>query len=245
MRPSKLFFFAVAVIFQFVSALSFAQPGSLDLSFGEAGFGSIEVSDYETFYLQGIAIDSQGRIVVFGSSEIYVLCNCDSEFFVARFLPDGTPDPSFGGFSKQQEPGFLAVPASPGQNNSGIGVDVLSDDSIIFGGRYLASVSPWNYVAGKLLPSDGALDTSFGLPDAQGVVPVFILSGLVSFVDFIFDGEVVIDQQDRILIGGRTGNQIQLARLLPSGQLDVTFGTGGIQILETPDKKGSSHLDYL
>lgn len=87
--------------------IRFNPDGSLDTSFGENqnGFVFTDFSDIETGstedYANSVTIDSQGRIVVAGSvaqgqflpDESF---QYTSEFGIARYLPDGLLDTSFG-----------------------------------------------------------------------------------------------------------------------------------------------------
>jgi uncharacterized delta-60 repeat protein len=73
----------------------FTQSGRLDPSFGVGGLatpmGPTQLcSEHYSCVLTSVAIDSQGRIVVAGYPNAY------DGFLVARFLPDGIRDPSFG-----------------------------------------------------------------------------------------------------------------------------------------------------
>ena len=109
--------------------------------------------------------------------------------------------------------------------NSGIGL-VINGIAVQSNGRIVASGGDWvarfNY--------DGSPDTTFG---TNGVV-----NNLAPIMSSSSIAIQVIQGQDRIVLGGyqtyTTGkgrttqhNEYSVVRLLPSGQLDTSFGTGG------------------
>ncbi|HOY47975.1 MAG TPA: T9SS type A sorting domain-containing protein [Flavobacteriales bacterium] len=68
------------------------------------------------------------------------------------------------------------------------------------------------------LKNDGSLDSTF-----QG-------TGILTFgfgFTYEFCDALVIDSQDRILLGGSSNGDLVLARLLPDGDFDTTFSTDG------------------
>ena len=89
MRRSAIALASAALLVSSLGSPAQADPGSLDKFF--AGDGR------QTAFPQGatgyaVAIDKQGRIVVAG----YTL-TAKTDFALARFLPNGNPDPDFGG----------------------------------------------------------------------------------------------------------------------------------------------------
>src|SRR5262249_2707240 len=122
--------------------------GQLDPTFGTGGivtttFGSGDDTS------RTIAIDAQSRIVVGG----YWMNGSISEFALARYLPNGTLDPSFDGDSK--------VTTSLGAQD-----DFITDLEIDSQGRIVAG--GWTYHDGRSYfgvaryNSDGSLDNTFG-----------------------------------------------------------------------------------
>ncbi len=98
-------------------ALAAYHPdGSLDTSFGVDGL----VTTNHHFLSVNLIVDSQGRIVVSAYAWVY-------DFGVARFLPDGSPDPNFGtdGFVRTDFGFFYEIPR---------GLDIDADGQIVMAG---------------------------------------------------------------------------------------------------------------
>lgn len=70
----------------------FTEDGSPDPDFGSAGFSVIGFRGTTGAKAHGIDLDREGRILVAGQA-----FDAGWKFAVARFLPDGRLDPSFGG----------------------------------------------------------------------------------------------------------------------------------------------------
>jgi uncharacterized delta-60 repeat protein len=132
--------------------------GTLDpTAFAPADFGA---GTYSDDYAQSVAVDSQGRVVVAGYNY------SDREHAaVARYLSDGTLDPSFDG------DGLATIDFARGnsyQYNYALAVAVDAADNVIVGGYgYGESYSPnYDYTYGggvaRLRADTGAADTSFG-----------------------------------------------------------------------------------
>jgi uncharacterized delta-60 repeat protein len=98
--------------------------------------------------MRAVAVDSAGRIVATGHSTGAASAK---KMAVWRFLPDGSPDPSFGSSGVFVETFFTA--------SEGASLVIGPGDSVIVGGNAsstLTTLSAWK------LTSSGALDPSFG-----------------------------------------------------------------------------------
>lgn len=238
--------------------------GSLDDTFG-GGDGWMQMVWGDADWTRGehVIVDAQGRIVIAGS---YDFNGGHTRALVARLLPDGTRDPSFGvdgvtitsvgtwtwvrdlamdsagnvlvaahyrgsyeignAILRYDDSGTLdptwgdagqvVVNQSEGLNDLG-GIVVDADDRVVF-----SSYIEGDVVVGRLTTT-GALD------------PTFSTTG---FVRADLGGNdsprnVGIDSQGRIIVGALSAStssytQYGLARYLPDGQLDPSFGVGGI-----------------
>jgi uncharacterized delta-60 repeat protein len=162
---------------------------------------------------QAVAIDSQGRIIVAGSSSN----GSTTDFAVARYNANGSLDPSFG-------------PAHDGKVTTDFfGADDSANSVAIDAqGRVVVAGSDFqgdNDFAVARYNDSGTLDTTFG-PNHNGKVTV-------DFTPLGMDDDVAtavaIDSQGRIVLAG-TSNQggtfdFALARLNGDGSRDATFGT--------------------
>jgi uncharacterized delta-60 repeat protein len=74
------------------AVVRYLTDGSLDPTFGSGGKVVTPFGASSDDYGYGVAIDSQGRVVVGG----FTLNGGNYQFAVTRYTPAGTPDPTFG-----------------------------------------------------------------------------------------------------------------------------------------------------
>jgi uncharacterized delta-60 repeat protein len=197
----------------------FNFDGSTDYSFGTDGLvvTDLGVTDRLTpgVFGRAVGLQSNGDIVVVGDTRRFPKTS-----FVARFLPDGSLDSSFGnnGIVENEACAFASAVAI----NSASGIN--TDDRIVAAGT--RGIQPCLL---RLTPN-GGLDTSF-----NG-------SGVLLFRSPHSKGElkavIVSDGSDgpsgQIVVGGFTDTiphsaaKFMLARINPDGSLDSTFGNNGI-----------------
>jgi uncharacterized delta-60 repeat protein len=130
---------------------SVAAPGDLDTSFGGAGIVTTNFFGNDDF-ATAVAVQSDGRIVVAGTAQ----SGSDAEtadFAAARYLADGTLDPSFGN-------GGIVTTDFAGSMDYGHAVAVEADGKIIVAGEALNGTQ--KVFALIRYNSDGTVDTSFG-----------------------------------------------------------------------------------
>jgi uncharacterized delta-60 repeat protein len=197
----------------------YLSDGRLDQTFG---FGGRVVIDITESAVSDIAVDAQGRIVLVGGllHPVPPTC-CSSDFLVVRLTGNGTRDYTFG---------TLGVARTDFQPGPGVSFDEPNSVLIQPDGRIVAAGqggSTMDFALARYLP-DGSLDGSFG---TGGLVTTDIPGN----VDRI--GDIAFDHSGRIVAGGQTclyppdtGPQCDfaLARYLPGGRLDGTFGGNGM-----------------
>jgi uncharacterized delta-60 repeat protein len=262
----------------------FYADGRPDSSFGTQGWLTHRIGCSNCARLSGkSAVDGEGRILLAGSVGFVPNSNYE-DAVVMRLLPDGDPDPAFGngGVARMEftifDHGYKDVVALPdrsvlaagfayvadstgikevglltkftptgmpdstfGTNGSltwegGFGyaewiqVEVLPTGNLLLGGRYRGDqgTNDLRAFVMRLLPS-GTLDPSFG-------------SGGLAQVTYPnadrhrFDG-CVIDSMGHLIVAGYLfagGYRTFLAKFLPSGQPDLTFGTQGVHFQLNP-----------
>ncbi len=159
-----------------------------------------------------------GKILAFGiqyASSTYWL-------IAIRYSSDGTVDTTFGDGGRIVSPPFPSTFSPSQMPNS---VAALAD------GRFLVAGQRSGAAVLRLLAS-GAPDPSFG-------------SGGVASTGINGTGTVVIPQTDgRILVGSSNNsspNGLSVARLTSSGQLDPSFGTGGVAGIRV----GTTGVDWV
>jgi uncharacterized delta-60 repeat protein len=196
---------------------------SLDPSFGVSGVQQIAMvgmpggtsSDLDRDYGRTIALSPTGEIVFAG--EWYSGNSYD--FALVRLSATGSLDASFGTGGKVTQHGFSA--AAPLR---GVVIDVSGNITVAgalssFAGTYAIA----------RLTSQGAPDTSFG---GTGYVTTSVVHPVADSVT-VFQ-PIGVQSNGKVIIGGGdatpTSNFV-LARYGVNGQLDTTFGTGGIATL--------------
>jgi len=187
--------------------------GGPDPSFGEGGQ---VVTDFAGL-IDGafaLALEPDGRILAAGYATVAPAAG-GRNFALARYLPDGSLDPTFGtGGRVTTDFGGLDVAQA---------VTIQSDGRIVAAG-YTSSGGMTRIALARYLPS-GTLDPAFG----TGGRVVTDLSG-----DNEIASAVAVQTDGGIVVAGRAGTiasgslDFVLLRYLASGALDPAFGTGGV-----------------
>ncbi len=189
--------------------------GSLDNTFGNAGFSEVNADTIDN--LNSISVAPDGKIIVGGTSYIFPpdFSFFQSEIVVLRLNSDGTPDATFG------NGGIVRVFRG---NDDFIGSALAQNDNKIVLTYYIVdNISGQENIFIERLNADGTVDTSFGQNGQTGS-----------------DGGYFVIQTDQkiVIIGGQvtaqnTGN-VSISRINPDGTLDPTFGTNGKTISTLP-----------
>lgn len=237
----KKSFFILAAVLIIAAIPTFAQSqlgGILDRSFGvgiEDGTpdGMISVSlgpGNDT--TEGAAIQSDGKILVAGSSTSYGSGTTTSNIVVVRFKNDGMLDVSFGAGNGDGSPDGVVTLNLGSGSEEGRAIAVQSDGKIIVAGTTASpevTSSRKNIVVARL-NVDGTLDPSFGADgNADGTPDGFVAISLGEGDDVA--NAVAIQPDGRILVAGTASSgsdsDIAIARLNRDGSLDAaSFGIG-------------------
>lgn len=201
-RPTLAVAAAAALLLPSVARTA---PGDLDPRFSSDGIATAFRSGGVA---TSIAVDSQGRTVIAG----YAISD-EVDLAVARFLPDGKPDPSFGGNGRAR--------FDVGDADYAFDMVVLAGDGLALAGRSTGKKNDRAFVL--RLTNAGKPRTLFGGGD-----------GLVK-IDFgkatQVAGAIAVSPGGRLVIGGYVSNgttsSSALARLLPDGRLDDSFAGDG------------------
>jgi uncharacterized delta-60 repeat protein len=197
----------------------FDQRGARVRSFGTQGCGQSL-----PFTASLISVDANGRILLAGALGYCPPCGHDviprSETVVARLLPNGDRDPSFG------KDGVVRTRADYGVlPTGGVGEESLRPTGIAPTGDGGAVIS-----AGKLLlrlDADGMLKPDFG---ANGVAEV---GGHTAGLLLLPDGSIVVTATVGEYAWATFG-EIIVSRFRSDGTLDPGFGSGGTAHLSLP-----------
>lgn len=193
-------------------ALCAAAPGELDATFGMNGYVATPFSTDEGDWASGVAVQSDGKIVVVG----FVIVSNGSAFALARYTAGGNLDATFG------TAGLVTTDLRPGLQDKGKAVALQADGKIVAVGFAGVGVGTDTDFALVRYNADGSLDSSFG-------------SGGIVTTNFPGTSEeatnLAIQPDGKIIAVGYTrasSTDFALARYNGDGSLDTTFGSGGL-----------------
>lgn len=200
------------------SMTRFTAQGSLDPSFGTGGTGILEMGSQD--YCIGAATDKSGRIVVAGER----FNGVGYDFVAARFTAAGVVDTTFAAPN-----GWVASVSGVDIIAFAWAVVVQADGKVVIGGSGPGPTVGHDLVVFRYL-DDGTPDLGFGTNGKAALD--------VGDWDRIY--RVASDDQNRIVFVGESSQgpsgKAVVGRLLPNGQPDVTFGRGGLVLLDfSPD----------
>lgn len=175
------------------------SDGTLDTDFGTNG--KLRTTDAGAFAAAGIAMQSNGKLVVGG----YRQGDPDWSFTVARYEADGTPDTSFGTLG-------VADIAMVGGAGLGAGFALQADDKIVIGG-----MSNGEFALARF-DANGSPDSSFGT-SGRAPISVTTSTGYRS---------VAIQSDGKIVAQGCGDEGSFIVRHNSDGSPDTTFSGDGV-----------------
>jgi uncharacterized delta-60 repeat protein len=187
----------------FFGLARFSADGVLDTTFGTGG--KTEVRQNFGSLGQAIGLRSDGKIYVAGFSARGQAGDPNAtDFGLVRFSADGQLDTAFGGAT--------GVQGDFGKNEDARGI-AFDGNKVLVGGGDDFAVARYN--------DDGSLDMSFG---TLGVAKS--ADGIANTFRRLSDGSLLLAGSRRT--SANPDFVIKLVRYTPGGQLDATFGTGGV-----------------
>lgn len=211
--------FSLSLLLSVSAAATVPLAGSLDPSFGTNGVVTHILGSGEYPSINGIAVQADGKIVVAAGA------SNGSGFLLARYLRNGSLDPSFGDGGYVESTSAYAVSADA--------VALQPDGKIVVAG----SSSPPDanggseFMLARYNP-DGSLDPSFGTNGITNTAfpePATPWSAGADALAILPDGKIVAagtsGWEDGCILPPR---MFALARYTPDGTLDPTFGDGGL-----------------
>ncbi|PYM09261.1 MAG: hypothetical protein DMD82_00820, partial [Candidatus Rokuibacteriota bacterium] len=220
-----------------------AAPGDLDTSFGPAQTGKVTPRGPDSG--SALAIQTDGKIVVGGTSGGH----CISDFALARFLPNGDLDTTFGtpDTSGLARTGLVITDFSPCDIGSALAIQT-DGKIVVVGTSSFSTFGTLDFALARYLPN-GDLDTTFGTPDTSGLARTGQVT--TDFADLWETNKssdeafaVAIQSDGKIVVAGTSSAArgdvgvavFALARYLPNGDLDTTFGNPEISGLARTGK---------
>ena len=199
---------AVAIGYQF-AVVRYNADGSLDTGFDGDGRVLTDMSGGND-YAYGVAIQSDGKIVVAGYGSNYG----NSNFALARYNADGSLDTAFDTDGR-------VLTGITGGYDYAYAMTIQSDGKIVAAGTTSAGYA-WYDMLVVRCNADGSLDTGFGTGGK-------VRTDFAGSADKAF--AVTLQPDGKIVAAGNaynvSNNDIAVARYSTNGTLDTDFGTGG------------------
>jgi uncharacterized delta-60 repeat protein len=201
----------------------YTPDGVIDPTFGVGGIVTTKFAPNSSDGIRAIAIQSDGRIVAAGNSQLAA----SEQFALARYLPDGTLDGSFGAGGK-------VTIGLPSNGVHAYAVAIQPDGRIIVAGAMLDSWFGESDFALARIDSSGSVDPTFGT-GGWVTTPFLDQADLSDPFRQPYDvaQSLVIQPDGRIVAAGFSNlwpnfyGDMAVVRYTAAGTLDPTFGTAG------------------
>ncbi len=184
-------------------------PAGLDATFGNGGYASVPLEYTSSANFPDVKVQPDGKIVAVAASQV-----SGATWAVSRSNADGTLDTSFG------TNGTVVTTFAGSSGGEANGLAIQPDGKIVVVGivNQPGTFDAWGIARYN---TDGTLDTTFG---SGGLV----LMKFTGEAGWLYDAATLSNGD--ILVGGmlQNPNGFAVARLTSTGQLDTTFGSGGI-----------------
>jgi len=199
----------------------FAQPGTLDFTFGNKGIALTPIGTSEQ--IRAMAIQSDGKIIAAG----YSGNGTNYDFAIVRYNADGTLDNTFSSDGK--------VTTAIGTSDDYIyAVGIQKDGKIVVAGS--AKNASIDYAVARF-NSDGTLDNTFG---SVG----FVTTSIGSSSDVAYSLAIQVD--GKIVVAGYSRNttgeyDFSAVRYNSDGSLDNSFSTDGVVMTDFSTNRDEGH----
>ncbi len=221
-----------------MTLLRLTTSGALDATFGNAGIRPVHFSNplrpEEISSVYTLAVQPDGKILVGGSAEDYHTFQTDEDFALARLLPTGAPDVSFGG------DGLVTTDRTPFTSTR----EVIYSVGLQSDGKIVALQNGFGFQ--RFLPN-GTPDSSFGTA-SFALTP--LEEGWHANLYPLFDQyRLLIQPDDKLLVAAQnkpfTGpwpedRRFAVMRCNANGTPDASFGTNGIVMPTLMRSRGNS-----
>jgi uncharacterized delta-60 repeat protein len=199
--------------------------GSRDASgFGTNGVVTTDFAGNADF-ARAVALQADGRIVIAGYSDLGS-ASTRTDFALARYNSDGTPDSSFGAGGK-------VTTDFGGGDDYAEALALQPDGKLVVAGHLFVNGTA-DFALARY-NADGTLDTAFG---TQGKVT----SDLASDNDYAY--ALALQSDGKLVVGGYTAGETRdfaVVRYTQTGALDPQFGSNGTVQVDIAGKDDQAH----
>jgi len=196
------------------------SDGSLDNTFDSDGIAINNINNLYNQYVNAIAIQTDGKILVTGG--LYIVNNFD--FMLLRFNTNGSLDNTF------DADGIVVRPVSVANNDLGNAIALQNDGRIIVAGfKNVSNSSNADFILLRYTAEGNPDLNSFG-SNGDGLVSHPIVGTFNEYANAL-----TIQNDGKILVAGQTNNTFYdfvVTRYDTSGILDNSFGTAGIVVTD-------------
>lgn len=205
------------------------QNGQPDTAFNDSGM--VVFNQYTESYAYDLAERDDQKLLVAGACADL---SFSFSMLVIRLFPDGTPDPAFG------TNGFVEINLSTGDDFA-YGMQEQPDHKILLAGTTIDSLFRNQPVVVRL-NEDGTLDSTFGT-NGVAYLPIIDLDNRLNSISLLKDGRILVSGHygKPLTTSGQFDFDLLIARLLPDGSFDTTFGINGMVI----DTVSTDYVDDL
>jgi len=193
------------------------QNGNLDATFGNGGKNTYPLSNYYSSFAN-FGFDSNGKIVAVGSISISGSAYYDYDMLAARINCDGTPDTSF------DSDGWRNINHTSNEDSASL-VHVYSDDTILMVGYGRSDgVIDRDIVMYRLNSNGSTISSRYANPDVG--------QDIAQDLEVLPDGSFFLSGYKNTISGSSAlpPENIFIARYLPNGDLNTSFGSSGYVI---------------
>jgi uncharacterized delta-60 repeat protein len=202
--------------------LQYREDGTPDPDFGDGGMVRTKVSDFTDITTTSLLLED-GSLLVTGNytSKKEEFSDDDRDVFLARYLPNGQLDPTFG------NAGIATISISSGTDFP-YGISQQEDGKLLLGGSYYNGRNAYPFLARFL--ADGTPDPEFGGNGHMVYHKELNGAGInIRSIRLQPDRKIVMLGTDPG--PGGVGNKLFLMRFAADGQVDSSFADQGILFL--------------
>lgn len=210
MRKTALLLASMALAVVLASGVALAAAGDFDRTFSKDGKVITGVDPGYLDRIEDLAVLPSGKIIAFGRS-FY------DNVVVARYLPDGSLDESFGGGDGIVTSGRI----------SGQAAVVQADGKLVVAGKGYKGFARRKDVGLIRFDPDGTLDESFGGGDGKVLTDLGGGTDDIAYALSVQKGKLVV-AANISQPSAPVDTDIGLVRYSSDGNLDESFGEGGI-----------------